>query len=246
MEPKTAAALGEFIGTALLVLLGDGVVAAVLLARSKAQNAGWMVVTTAWALAVFAALSVAAALGDRDQHLNPAFTIASVIMTGHSERLWVYIPAQLAGGFVGAVLVWIFYWAHWRPTENAANKLGVFCTIPAIRHKASNFVGEVIGTFVLVIVATAFTSRRLAPGGTPPGMGPVLVGGLVWSIGLSLGATTGYAINPARDLAPRLAHALLPIPGKGSSDWSYSWVPVFGPICGAILAAWFVLWTGMS
>jgi glycerol uptake facilitator protein len=242
----STAALGEFVGTAVLVLLGDGVVAGVLLAQSKAKNAGWIAVTTAWALAVFAGIVVAAALGDPDQHLNPAFTIASVLMTGRPERLWVYIPAQLAGAFVGAALVWIFYHPHWRETESTGDKLGVFCTIPAIRSLPSNFLCEVIGTFVLVIVATAFTSKRLAPGGTPPGIGPILVGGLVWSIGLSLGGTTGYAINPARDFSPRLAHAVLPIAGKGSSDWSYAWVPIAGPICGAALAALFVMWSGMS
>ena len=246
MESSTTAVLGEFVGTALLILLGDGIVAGVLLARSKASNAGWLAITTAWGLAVFIGIVVAAALGDRDQHLNPAFTIASVVMTGHAERLWLYIPAQLAGAFLGATLVWVFYHPHFQITESPADKLGVFCTIPAIRHAASNFASEVIGTFVLVVVAVAFTSKRLAPGGTPPGMGPLLVGGLVWSIGLSLGGTTGYAINPARDLAPRLAHALLPIPGKGSSDWSYAWIPVFGPICGALLAALFVSWSGMA
>lgn len=246
MESTTAAVVGEFVGTALLVLLGDGIVAGVLLARSKAANAGWVAITTAWGLAVLMGIVVAAALGDRDQHLNPAFTIASVAMTGHAERLWLYIPAQLAGAFFGAVLVWIFYQPHWKATESAADKLGTFCTIPAIRSPLNNFLCEAIGTFVLVVVATAFTSKRLAPGGTPPGMGPLLVGALVWSIGLSLGGTTGYAINPARDLAPRLAHALLPIAGKGDSDWGYAWVPVAGPICGALLAALFVNVSGMS
>ncbi len=239
-------AVGEFVGTALLVLLGDGIVAGVLLARSKAANAGWMAITTAWGLAVFAGIVVAAALGDRDEHLNPAVTIASVVMTGHPERLWIYIPAQLAGGFFGATLVWIFYHPHWKVTESVSDKLAVFCTIPAIRNPVSNFLSELIGTFVLVLVATAFTSKRLAPGGASPGMGPLLVGGLVWSIGLSLGGTTGYAINPARDLAPRLAHSLLPIAGKGGSDWGYAWIPVLGPICGAVLAALFVNWSGMA
>ncbi len=246
MESTLAAAVGEFVGTAVLILLGDGIVAGALLARSKAANAGWMAITTAWGLAVFLGIVVAAALGDADRHLNPAFTIASVLMTGHAERLWIYMPAQLAGAFVGAVLVWIFYLPHWKVTENPADKLGAFCTIPAIRHPLSNFVCEVIGTFVLVLAATALTSRRLAPGGTPPGIGPVLVGGLVWSIGLSLGGTTGYAINPVRDLGPRLAHALLPIAGKGGSDWGYAWVPILGPICGAVLAALFVKWSGMQ
>ena len=238
-------AFGEFVGTAILVLLGDGIVAGALLGKSKAANAGWLAITTAWGLAVFVGIVVAAALGDPDGHLNPAFTVASVMMTGHPERLFTYIPAQLLGGFVGAVLVWAFYHPHWPATEDRGLKLGVFCTSPAIRNLPSNFFCEVLGTFVLVIVATALASKRLAPAGVPPGIGPVLVGGLVWSIGLSLGGTTGYAINPARDLPPRLAHALLPIPDKGSSDWGYSWVPVFGPICGAALAALFAVFFGM-
>lgn len=246
MDPNMAAAFGEFIGTATLVFLGDGIVAGVLLARSKSQNAGWMAITTAWGLAVLIGIIVAAALGDKDQHLNPAVTVASVLMTGHAERLWTYIPAQLAGAFVGAVLVWIFYLPHWPVTESSDAKLGVFCTSPAIRRLGSNFICELLGTFVLVVIATAVASKRIAPGGTPPGLGPILVGGLVWSIGLSLGGSTGYAINPARDFAPRLAHALLPIPGKRDSDWGYSWVPVAGPICGAALAALFVNLTGMQ
>jgi glycerol uptake facilitator protein len=237
--------MGEFTGTAVLILLGQGVVAGAVLGKTKATNAGWLAIATGWGLAVFLGIAVAAALGDTDGHLNPAFTVASVIMTGHAERLWTYIPAQLAGGFVGAVLGWAFYLPHWAATPNPADKLSVFCTTPAIRHRGSNFLSEVIGTFVLVMVATAIASKRISPAGTPPSMGPLLVGGLVWSIGLSLGATTGYAINPARDLAPRLAHALLPIPGKGSSDWGYVWVPVLGPICGAVLAAFFVIATGM-
>ncbi len=240
------AAFGEFIGTMLLVLLGDGIVAGVLLARSKAQNAGWLAITAAWGLAVFAGIVVAAALGDSDGHLNPAFTIGAVIVGGHAERLWLYIPAQLLGGFCGATLVWLFYLPHWKPTEDPASKLGCFCTIPAIRSPLNNFLSEVIATFVLVVVAVAITSKRLSPAGLTPGVAPVLVGGLVWSIGLSLGGTTGYAINPARDLPPRLAHALLPIPGKGTSDWSYAWIPVLGPVVGAMLGGLFVRLTGMQ
>ena len=238
-------ALGEFVGTALLILLGNGVVAGVLLNKSKAAHAGWITITAAWALAVLVAVLVAASLGDIDQHLNPALTIASVMMTGHAERLWTFIPAQLLGAFLGAILVWIFYYSHWQPTESATDKLAVFCTIPAIRSPWNNFVCEVIATFVLVLVATAIGSKRIAPQGTPPGLGPMLVGALIWGIGLSLGGTTGYAINPARDLSPRLAHALLPIPGKGPSDWSYAWIPIVGPLCGAALAALFINWQGM-
>lgn len=246
MTIDSASIAGEFVGTAVLILLGDGVVAGVLLARSKAQNAGWIAITTAWALAVFAGIFVAAALGDKDGHLNPASTVASVLMTGHAERLLTYIPAQILGGFVGGALVWIFYLPHWRVTENPGDKLACFCTGPAIRSLGSNFVSESIATFVLILVATSFASKRIAPVGIPPGIGPVLVGGLVWSIGLSLGGTTGYAINPARDFGPRLAHFLLPIAGKGRSDWSYAWVPVLGPICGAALAALFITWSGMQ
>jgi glycerol uptake facilitator protein len=239
------AVLGEFVGPATLILLGDGIVAGALLTKSKANNAGWVAITVAWGLAVFAGIIVAAALGDTDGHLNPAFTIASVLMTGHAERLWTYIPAQLAGAFAGAVVVWLFYYPHWRETKDAEAKLGVFCTIPAIRNYASNFFCEVVATFILVVVATSFASKRIAPSGMAPGLGSTLVGGLVWSIGLSLGGTTGYAINPARDLAPRLAHSVLPIWGKGGSDWSYAWIPGFGPVVGAVLAAGFVKWSGL-
>lgn len=239
------AVLGEFVGTAVLILLGNGVVGGVLLAGSKAENAGWMAITTGWGLAVFAGVAVAISIGDPDAHLNPAFTVASVVMTGHAERLFTYIPAQILGAMAGAILVWLFYLPHWKPTADPGKKLACFSTGPAIRSPASNFLSEVIGTFVLVMVASALFSRRLAPGGLAPGLGPVLVGALVWSIGLSLGATTGYAINPARDFGPRLAHSILPIAGKGTSDWSYAWVPVFGPVAGGLVAALFIKWTGI-
>jgi glycerol uptake facilitator protein len=205
-----------------------------------------MAITTGWGLAVFLGIVVAAALGDSDGHLNPAFTVASVLMSGHANRLWMYIPAQLAGAFTGSALVWLFFLPHWAATPDQGAKLAVFCTTPAIRHRIGNFLSEVIGTFVLVTLATALSSKRISPAGTAPSTGPVLVGALVWSIGLSLGATTGYAINPARDLAPRLAHFLLPIQGKGTSDWGYAWIPVLGPICGAVLGALFVIATGMQ
>ena len=229
----------------VLILLGNGVVGGVLLARSKAENAGWVAITTGWGLAVFAGVAVAISIGDTDAHLNPAFTMASVVMTGHAERLFTYIPAQILGAMTGALLVWLLYLPHWPVTADASKKLACFSTIPAIRSMGSNFLSETIGTFILVLVASSLFSRRLAPGGLAPGLGPVLVGALVWSIGLSLGATTGYAINPARDLGPRIAHSLLPIAGKGTSDWSYSWVPIFGPICGAAVAALFIRWTGI-
>ena len=239
------AVLGEFVGTAVLILLGNGVVGGVLLAHSKAENAGWVAITTGWALAVFAGVAVAISIGDSDAHLNPAFTVASVIMTGHAERLFTYIPAQMLGAMTGGVLVWLFYLPHWRPTADAAKKLACFCTIPAVRSLPSNFLSELIGTFVLVLLAASLFSHRIAPGGLAGGLGPVLIGAVVWSIGLSLGATTGYAINPARDFGPRLAHSFLPIPGKGTSDWAYSWVPIFGPVAGGIAAAIFIRWTGI-
>jgi glycerol uptake facilitator protein len=243
--PLDPAVVGEFVGTAILILLGNGVVGGVLLARSKAENAGWIAITTGWALAVFAGVAVAISIGDSDAHLNPAFTVASVVMTGHAERLFTYIPAQILGAMTGAVLVWLAYLPHWEPTADTGKKLACFCTGPAIRNPPSNFLSEVIGTFVLVLVAASLFSHRLAPGGLAGGLGPVLVGAVVWSIGLSLGATTGYAINPARDFGPRLVHSFLPIPGKGTSDWAYAWVPVFGPVAGGIAAALFIRWTGI-
>jgi glycerol uptake facilitator protein len=240
-----SAVLGEFMGTMVLILLGNGVVGGVLLPKSKAYGAGWIAIATGWGLAVFAGVAVSIAIGDADAHLNPAFTVASVIMTGHAERLFTYIPAQILGAIVGGVLVWLFYLPHWRLSDDPATKLACFSTGPAVRSYGSNFLSEVIGTFVLVLVAAALVSHRLAPGGLAPGLGPVLVGALVWSIGLSLGGTTGYAINPARDLGPRLAHSFLPIAGKGTSDWRYAWIPIFGPVCGAIIAAFFIRYTGI-
>jgi glycerol uptake facilitator protein len=240
-----AAILGEFIGTMVLILLGNGVVGGVLLARSKAEGAGWVAITVGWGLAVFSGVAVSISIGDKEAHLNPAFTIASVLMTGHSERLFTYIPAQILGAALGAVLVWLFYLPHWAVTTDAAKKLACFSTIPAIRKLPSNFLSETIATFILVLVAAALVSRRIAPGGAAPEAGPPLFGALVWSIGLSLGGTTGYAINPARDVGPRLAHTFLPISGKGSSDWRYAWVPIFGPICGGVVAALVIRWTGI-
>ncbi len=242
----SAAVMGEFVGTMVLILLGNGVVGGVLLKDTKAEGAGWLAITTGWALAVFAGVAVSIAMGDPDAHLNPAFTVASVIMTGHAERLWTYIPAQILGAIAGATLVWLFYLRHWTLTDDPAKKLGCFSTSPAVRSLGANLVSEIIGTFVLVLVASALVSKRLAPGGVAPGLGPLLVGGVVWSVGLSLGATTGYAINPARDLGPRLAYSFLPIPGKGPSDWGYAGVPILGPVIGAIIAAVFIRLTGMS
>lgn len=240
-----SAVIGEFVGTFVLIVLGNGVVAGALLNRSKAQNAGWISITAGWAIAVFAGVAVSAALGDADGHLNPAFTVASVMMTGHAERLLTYIPAQILGALCGAVVVWLHYKPHWELTENTDAKLACFATIPAVDAAGWNLLSEIIGTFVLVLIATALFSKRIAPAGVAPGLGPVLVGSLVWGIGLSLGGTTGYAINPARDLGPRLAHALLPIAGKGSSGWRYAWIPVIGPVLGAMLAVAVIRGLGM-
>ena len=221
--------LAEIVGTGLLIILGDGVVAGVLLTRSKAQNAGWIVITTGWALGV--AVGVYAIGSLTGGHLNPAVTIgfASIGSVGWEMVPW-YIGGEMIGAFIGAVIVFLHYLPHWAETEDPGLKLAVFSTGPAIRNTASNIVSEVIGTFMLVFGVLAIVSNELAPG-----FAALLVGFLVWSIGLSLGGPTGYAINPARDLGPRIAHAVLPIAGKGTSDWSYSWVPVVGPIIGGVL-----------
>lgn len=229
--------IGEFVGTFVLIVLGNGVVAGALLKRSKAENAGWISITAGWAIAVFAGVAVSAALGDADGHLNPAFTVASVMMTGHAERLLTYIPAQVLGALLGAVTVWLQYKPHWELTEDKGAKQACFCTAPAVDAPVWNLLSEILGTFVLVLVATALFSKRIAPAGVAPGLGPLLVGSLVWGIGLSLGGTTGYAINPARDLGPRIAYSLLPIAGKGGSGWRYAWIPILGPVLGAGLAA---------
>ncbi|MGQ0602717.1 MAG: MIP/aquaporin family protein [Anaerolineales bacterium] len=226
--------LGELLGTAILVLLGDGVVAAVLLSKSKAQNSGWIVITAGWAFAVLVGVFVAIAFGSSDAHINPAVTLAFAVSSGDFSKLVTYLPAQFIGAFIGGVLVWLQYLPHWGETESQGLKLASFSTGPAISNVTTNLISEIIGTFVLVLGVAAIFSK--AVGGPAAGLGPFLVAGLVWGIGLSLGGPTGYAINPARDLAPRLAHALLPIPGKGSSDWGYSWIPVVGPAIGGIIA----------
>lgn len=230
----------ELIGTMILVTLGDGVVANVLLNKSKGQNAGWIVITTGWALAVAVAVySVGTFSG---AHLNPAVTLGlAAIGKLQMSEVPTYILAQLLGGILGGVIVWLAYLPHWCETEDQGLKLGVFCTAPAIRDATKNMLTEIIGTAVLVLGVLAILSpKNLVPNsGFDRGFGPILVGALVWSIGLSLGGSTGYAINPARDLGPRIAHFLLPIAGKGTSDWSYAWVPVFGPILGGIAGAFF-------
>lgn len=228
--------LGEFLGTMFLILLGDGVVAGVLLKKSKAESSGWIVITAGWALAVMAGVYVAIACGSSDAHLNPAVTIGMAVRAGSFAKFLPYLLAQMLGAMAGAALVWLHYLPHWKETENQAMKLACFCTAPAIRNMAANLVSEVVATFVLVFVVGAIFSNAVAANGLAGGLGPYLVGSLVWGIGLSLGGTTGYAINPARDLGPRLMHAILPIAGKGGSDFGYAVVPVVGPLAGGALA----------
>lgn len=227
---------GEFMGTLVLILLGDGVVANVLLNRSKAEGAGWMVITTGWGFAVLAGVFVAIACGSADAHLNPAVTLGLAVSTGEFSKVLPYFAAQVLGAFAGATLVWLHFKPHWSITENPELKLACFCTAPAIRTWLWNLLSEIIGTFVLVFVIGAIFSKAVAGSGYVAGLGTYLVSVLVWAIGLSLGGTTGYAINPARDFGPRLAHAILPIAGKAGSDWGYSMVPILGPMIGGIVA----------
>jgi glycerol uptake facilitator protein len=232
----TSPILGEFLGTMMLVLLGNGVVAGVLLKRSKAEGSGWLVITTGWAIAVMAGVFTAIACGSSDAHLNPAVTLGFAVRSGDFARVAPYLAAQLFGAVIGATLVWVHYLPHWRETPQAAAKLGCFSTAPAIRSLIPNLLSEVIATFVLVFVVGAIFSKSVSATGPAAGLGAYLVGSLVWGIGLSLGGTTGYAINPARDLGPRIAHAILPVAGKGSSDWGYAPIPVVGPLLGGALA----------
>ena len=227
--------LGEFFGTLILILLGNGVVANAVLKGTKGSGSNWMVITTGWAFAVMMGVFVSLAFG-APAHLNPAVTVGMALKSGDWSMVLPFILVQMAGAFVGAALVWLHYQPHWKETEDQGAKLACFATGPAIRHTASNLTGEIIGTFVLVLGVMAIFDQELMYG-----LGPFLVGGLVWSIGLSLGGTTGYAINPARDLGPRLAHTVLPIAGKGGSDYPYGWIPVVGPLIGGALAGMFSL-----
>jgi glycerol uptake facilitator protein len=223
--------LGEFIGTMILIILGDGVVAGVLLRNSKAENSGWIVITLGWGMAVAVAVYCVGQFSGA--HINPAVTLGFAV-SGQFEWAMVpgYIIAQLLGAFTGAVLVWLAYLPHWAETADPGLKLGVFSTAPAIYNTPANIITEVIGTFMLVFGVFGIIANDLAGG-----LAPLLIGLLVLGIGLSLGGPTGYAINPARDLGPRIAHAVLPIAGKGGSDWGYAWIPVVAPIIGGILGA---------
>jgi len=230
--------LGEFLGTMFLIILGDGVVANVLLKKSKGENAGWIVITTGWAMAVMVGVFVSISAGAPQADINPAVTIGKWLILGvyTAPQALATMAVQVIGAFFGGIIVWLAYFNHWGETEDAGLKLAVFSTGPAIRNTAWNSVTEIIGTMVLLIgVGAIFTG---ATGGSPAsGLGPFLVGALVWGIGLSLGGPTGYAINPARDLGPRIAHQILPIPGKGDSDWGYGWIPVVAPLIGGVLGA---------
>ena len=228
----------ELMGTMILVLLGDGVVANVLLKQSKGNGGGWMVIATGWGLAV--ALGVYVANAVSGAHLNPAVTLALAAVGKLNPGLIpVYLAGQMIGAFLGATLVWLTYLPHWAATEDRGAKLGIFCTGPAIRHTTGNLLAEIIGTAVLLFGVMAIARpENLVPGsGWEKGFAPALVGMLVWALGLSLGGPTGYALNPARDLGPRLAHAVLPIAGKGGCDWGYAWIPVVGPILGGVVGA---------
>lgn len=222
--------MGEFIGTLILVLLGDGVCAAVNLNKSKAQASGWIVIAMGWGMAVMMGAYISGFMGPA--HLNPAVTLAMAMNGSIAYSLVVpFIVAQMAGAFVGAALVWLAYLPHWEATNDQAAILGTFATGPAIRKYPANLITEIIGTFVLVLGLLAFTQTEFAAG-----TNIFAVAGLILALGLSLGGPTGYAINPARDLGPRLAHAVLPIANKGTSDWQYAWVPVVGPMMGGIIA----------
>jgi glycerol uptake facilitator protein len=223
--------IAEFFGTLLLVLLGNGVVAGVSLRSTKSENAGYLTVAIAWGLAVM--MSIYAVGRISGAHLNPAVTLALVIVGDFpGDMLIGYILAQFAGAFTGAVLVWLHYLPHWASTEGTEKKLGTFCTGPAIRSAPNNLFSEILATIVLTLAILFIGANKYTEG-----FNPIAVGALITTIGLSLGGTTGFAINPARDLGPRIAHALLPIPGKGNSDWAYSWIPVVGPMIGGALGA---------
>lgn len=223
--------IGELLGTAILLLLGNGVVAGVLLKNSKSENAGWLVITLGWGLAVI--MGVLVSNFASGAHLNPAVTIAlATIGSFDWAKVPIYLVAQFLGAAIGATLVYVHYLPHWAKTEDPLLKRAVFCTTPAERHTISSFISEFLSTMVFMICLLGFNNNQFAEG-----VKPLFVGGLVVAIGLSLGGTTGYAINPARDLAPRIMHYFLPIPNKTDSDWSYSWIPVVAPILGGVVGA---------
>jgi glycerol uptake facilitator protein len=216
MDPRL---FGEFMGTLVLVLLGDAVVANVVLKKTLGENSGWPVITSGYALAVVAGVFTAIACGSSGAHINPAVTLAFAIVSGNFSDFFPFFIAQVLGAFAGGIFVWLHFMPHWAATAEPGKKLAVFCTGPAIPNTIANLISEVIGTFALVLIIASIFSK--AVGGPAVGLGPFLVGATVWAIGSGLGGTTGFAINPARDLGPRIAHAILPIPGKGSSEFGY-------------------------
>lgn len=222
---------GELLGTFILVLLGDGVVSACILNKTKAQNSGWIAIVLGWGIAVTVAVYISGFMSGA--HLNPAVTLAmAAIGSLPWSQVVTYLVAQFLGAMLGALVLYLHYYPHWKETKDAGTILACFSTGPAIRHAWSNLLGEALGTAVLVITVMAIGPNKVAAG-----FGPIIVGFVVMAVGFSLGATTGYAINPARDLGPRIMHALLPIPNKGDSDWSYAWIPVLGPILGGVVGA---------
>ncbi|WP_304944681.1 MIP/aquaporin family protein [Streptococcus dysgalactiae] len=223
--------IGELLGTFILVLLGDGVVSACILNKTKAQNSGWIAIVLGWGIAVTVAVYISGFMSGA--HLNPAVTLAmAAIGSLPWSQVVTYLVAQFLGAMLGALVLYLHYYPHWKETKDAGTILACFSTGPAIRHTWSNLFGEALGTAVLVITVMAIGPNKVAAG-----FGPIIVGFVVMAVGFSLGATTGYAINPARDLGPRIMHALLPMPNKGDSDWSYAWIPVLGPILGGVAGA---------
>jgi len=233
MDPRW---FGEFMGTLVLVLIGNGVVANVVLKKTLGSAAGWLTIVFGYGLGVVAGVFTAIACGSGDAHINPAVTLGFAISSGDFGKFVPYLIAQVLGGLVGAILVWIHFLPHWAETPDAGSKLACFSTGPAIRNTPANIISEVIGTFLLILIIASIVKT-----GPAPGLVPFLVGATVWAIGSGLGGTTGFAINPARDLGPRIAHAVLPIPGKGGSDFGYGFtVPVLGSLIGGALAGLFI------
>lgn len=226
---------GEFMGTMVLIVFGAGVCANMSLTKSKGQGGGWICIAVGWGFAVTLGVFTATTLGAPQGDLNPAVTLAKTMAGVYTPAQFLATSAaQLVGAILGATIVWLAYLPHWEETPDPATKLGVFATGPAIRNPMANFLCETIATFFLMFVIWMIFSKPI--GALVPGYGPYIVGVLIWALGLSLGGPTGYAMNPARDLGPRIAHAILPIAGKGGSDWGYAWVPIAGPLVGGALA----------
>jgi glycerol uptake facilitator protein len=228
--------VGEFMGTLVLVLLGNGAIADISLGRSKGEGGGWMAVSAGWAFAAMAGIFTAIACGSRDAYINPAVTLGIALETGNFSKLGPYVAAEMLGAFAGSVLVWVHFLPHWAETPDPMRKLGVFCSHPAFPHRVTNLVSEIIPTFLLVFIVGCIFSRANLAGGMAAGLAPFLIGALVWGLILSLAGTTGSSMNPARDLGSRIAHAILPIAGKGGSDWAYAPVSVVGTLIGGALA----------